>query len=426
MTFVYEPHRGNGSSDRQRDGPTIPSGVWDAMAAAEYRLAMLEARIDHHSDFVVPGDRDAWLVQAAHAYLQHVDVSDTLSLPLLHAFLAHIVLLQSLDVSDRGLGPRVLDRTLANYVRTTFYPAIFSFLGVRLSEVTFRPDLDGRIFEHLLHALVDGHELSSLLGPPAATELDAIWNSLGQDASTYTALSAQFSPVKTKDSAAQIVHSIRLLPLSNDVVDDVLHDIDSVAEIDNDTSNEIEFQSSGVAQSILLCDTHMWHKERTKVPLHHISPQAPKPATEKLRQRKLKNDQRFMKQLQRQAETLTGAKGARLQQQVIAPVGTSRVSSNKSREKVPAQQKSGGKKGQPPLKSADKLRQQIKQAKDVKVQSEAETWWKAQLTEMSKLTPSAQITHLDGLKRNKKADESWLGTRWRRLVMSQPRTQHLS
>ena len=421
MTFVYESHRGDGPSERQAEShPTITSEVWVSTAVAERRLAALETQIGHSFDFLVPGDRDAWLIQAARAYLQHIDANDSLSRPVLHVFLAHAVLLQSLDVSDRCLEPCVLDRALTDFIKTKFYPTMFLFLRARLSGVTFRPDIDGRIFSHLLCAIVDGHELSSLLGPLAATELDAIWNSLGQGASTYAPLSAQFSPMKAKDSTTQVVRSTRLLPLQNDAVADIFRDIDSAAETENVRGEDIGSQSPVVTQSIILRDTHVWHKGRPTVPLHHIGPQAPKPATEKLRLRKLKNDQRFMKQLQRQAETLTGAKGARLQQQVIAPVGTSKVSLNKPREKAPAQPKSGGKKGQPPLKSADKLRQQIKQAKDVKVQSEAETWWKAQLAEMSKLSPSAQITHLDGLKRNKKADELWLGTRWRHSLSCQP------
>jgi len=62
-----------------------------------------------------------------------------------------------------------------------------------------------------------------------------------------------------------------------------------------------------------------------------------------------------------------------------------------------------------PVKSTDKLRQQILIDKENKSSSGAEIWWRAQIKELKGLpSHSARLSHIEALRKGKRAHDGWL------------------
>lgn len=119
-----------------------------------------------------------------------------------------------------------------------------------------------------------------------------------------------------------------------------------------------------------------------------------------------------MASLERQAQTLTGAFGIPLEQQVILSTrSTSRFSSkNDSRPRVITDHatKSSKKAKAERLTSADKIRQANAAKKQSKEDDSNQTWWQDQLKIFSQESVSAQVVLVDNLLRNKRTRDGWL------------------
>jgi hypothetical protein len=81
-------------------------------------------------------------------------------------------------------------------------------------------------------------------------------------------------------------------------------------------------QTTKYRDDTLFSDTQHWHNHKRAILPKHLGGDTAAPMTEWQRNRKLRSDQRFMKNMHDQASTLTGASGAMLQQVKILSVSS--------------------------------------------------------------------------------------------------------
>lgn len=184
----------------------------------------------------------------------------------------------------------------------------------------------------------------------------------------------------------------------------------------------------------------------------HLGGEPPRPKDKKAIYKALRKNQRDMVYIERQASSLTGVKGSKLEAEAVPPTGilisagmlSGAGSKEPSRAATPISEVGGGrpphgpplkgkkgsllntenastrsslggkggrggKKGgkEPVMKSADKLRAQIQTQKTAKTSSDGETWWRNRLEELKNISDLAErIEMLDlQLKNNKRLDD---------------------
>ncbi|GJJ07983.1 hypothetical protein Clacol_002190 [Clathrus columnatus] len=402
LTFIYE-HRRRGIV-LNRDYRLLSATAVEALEFLYMSVENLHRRPNLVHSESLP-NAEQLLIQISSDMLKQAKITATSDITrplaeLQYLFIAFSLILPHLSVQDRarildGINPQLLDILLS-----TFLPRLFMTASVFLNShpsTQFKIDFDGRIFCSFLNYLTlhpqDG--LLTLIGFDNHNKLAEIWNSLGSPEIDLSSFAEQYPPVI---SPAPLKHEtfnqkeFTLLPFDNPVFQEHLGSLDLPVElIHYETNGNHSLSTSAFnGKEVLYEDIHHWHNKKTILPKRLGGSDSKE--NEWLRQKRNRQEQRFMARLQSHAATLLGRN---LEVIVIPPV--KKLKMVKERPTGPTYNK---KEKAPKLSSADKMRQKIAASKAASVVNDALEWWKEQLK-----TPPKTPKELDRLFRNKKAED---------------------
>ncbi|GAA5972085.1 hypothetical protein JCM11641_002488 [Rhodosporidiobolus odoratus] len=360
---------------------------------------------------------------------------------LLYLYLAHILLLPTLSLRSRAQRiPEPSKEAMAALepFLSGFYASLTSAIEALPETEAANPladlDLDGRIFFLLfLEILTTSAEPASfgdLLGPAVSSQLSDLWASLSSAPSPDFALLRAALPNQSTDlpPVPQSLTEATVLPYTQSVFAEHLSSVHVSVSADETVAslpNKLEKDSA-------FTDERGWTNPKPVLPTHLGG--APPPVLDRREKKKRdRKEQRFMAQMQKSAQSLTGAMGVTLKPQPIAAVGKRSVAGTREKEKekekaaksrpasgasTPAgamtptdSEASKGKKEKPKaLSSRDKL---IAENAAKKVQEEGKEnfkWWIERLEDLKDLALPGQISQLEAYQKNKRKDDPWLYT----------------
>ncbi|KAG8825176.1 hypothetical protein FRC19_011970 [Serendipita sp. 401] len=405
---------------------------------------------DEEGNPVRADDVPAWPERGIRHYFSQL--SGTPSPPqlaLAYTFLAHVRLLDTIDLDLRAQPPSTLSPSLVKIVTEGFLPTIFQTLEETMPTDVDEPlQVDGRIYARLVESLIKpGVERSAVLGSGIAAAIDSIWKELELPPVDFGALaqlaSGSSSAADASPERVAEFHEFALYEFSCEVLDENLSSVEAPVKAPN-TFLSVPEPLHEFADSTVFARTKRQLAFRSPLPKHLGGEQA-KPKDRYGMMKLLRKNQRDMVHIERQANSLTGAKGSKLEPEVIAPVGDKAVNvpaatvvapkveipaetpevkgakgkkhgaQNSVASSVPSSpapggkgKKAGGKKEKEPvLKSADKLRMQIESQKKAKALEDGESWWKNRLDDLKNIPElKERIEMIDLQLRNNKRVES--------------------
>jgi len=493
------------SYNKKNREPLSESIIIAATEAAELLASLNSTYSANDPDSSGDSDSDStpsqsllgWPLKAARDYLSNNPPTPPRS-ALLFAFLTHTHLLQTMELSLRSQPAPSLPPDILDLLTTEFLPEFFKSLQKTIpDDVDGAPSIDGRIYGILLNELIpcDSDKLASVIGqdmykavleqwtdeleqppvdfgalrelvrssqPTPKPETEAISKAEWQASESYP------HPASPENAAFQ---EFALYPFTAPVLSEVL----SPQNVQVPTKAVDEFgggpeplERFGPHSDSIFVPSRRHVSTSTRGPPlpRHLGGEQPRPKDRWGLSRMLRKNQRDMVHIERQASSLIGVKGAKLEAEVITPTGiffgagggtgggvsgvlSGATSMEVSREGTPMSDvggsgsggrpiakgkkgvsllpasnhasaqsspaggkggKGGGKKAGgkgPPMKSADKLRAQIESQKKAKVSSDAETWWRNRLEELkniSDLKERIEMIELQ-LKNNKRLED---------------------
>ncbi len=357
-------------------------------------------------------DEESWTPDSAKAFLSTTNSADgPLRRAILWVFLAHGILLRSLPLELRSQAEASLPPALVSTLTKHILPDLLTAFGLCLpNELTTQPPIDGRIFGLLLAQLIKPDAVPlKVLGAENFKTTQTLWSSVTSDAVDFSVLKSfsTSSAGVTKPPAPEF-DDFPLYPFDNQVFNEAFESVAvttrSSTSLDAIPPPLLEFGGTSIFTSST--------RRRTEkaVPPKHLGGDDGKPKDRRAREKMLRNNQRFMRNLERQAKSLTGAKGAPLEQEVITTLGQGGTASGRNtrpstRPGTPDSQAGsrshsiqhqqlaspkGKKAKEPKLSSADKLRAQIAAQKATKAASESESWLAARLKDLSDIQEIAE------------------------------------
>ncbi|KAG8924160.1 hypothetical protein FRC01_011870 [Tulasnella sp. 417] len=413
------------------------------------------------STIPTPHAIETWIETATNEYFQ-VNPIDASGDALFTVFLLHIIILPYVSIGDRSQKPVILHPDLETTLRSHVMPKIFNALNRAFAtdDVKRRPDMDGRIFLNLLAVFTQnpGPNLNfvNLFGCGAADAVGLAADSLyrhveaGRLSFSPSVLSSALGKWHSNEMASLPLPEekpiMALLPFQNGVFDECLKPILSASEAAPPGTTPLQPSTPSPANgtegtseaarwftnSTTFTDDQHWHNNRKitegfqekRLVLYGEKVDDDRPLTKwqlaRMRKNRERRHQVHMRNIHRNAATLTGAKGALLQRLAIPT--TKILIKNLSTHKLPAERRSNQqsltrpkkepKAKEPKLNSTERLRQKIKDEKAIKTLSESEAWWKQQLAHMEKLpTGERKAEYLGRVRKNaKRMEDSWLRT----------------
>jgi hypothetical protein len=381
--------------------------IRDGIAAALKLFASITGKAEEAFEEEVESadDEESWTSDAAKAFLSVTSSADgPLRRTIVWVFLAHSILLRSLPLELRSQPEASLPPALVSALTKDVLPDLLTAYGLSIpNELTTQPPVDGRIFGLLLAQLIQPNSVpEKVLGAEAYKTTQALWSSITSNTVDFSVLktfSTSFAPVSR--APAPVFDDFPLYPFDNQVFNDAFESVAvttrSSTSLDAVPPPLLEFGGNSIFVSS--------RRRRTEraMPPKHLGGDDGKPKDRKGREKMLRNNQRFMRNLERQAKSLSGAKGAPLEQEVITSGGQGGTLSGKntrpntrpgtpdsavgSRSHSTHQQRLASPKGkkakEPKLSSANKLRAQIAAQKANKAVSESESWWVARLKDLN-------------------------------------------
>ncbi|KAH9175040.1 P-loop containing nucleoside triphosphate hydrolase protein [Lactarius sanguifluus] len=371
-------------------------------------------------------DLDIFLKNVLDHLVLHTYERTHLFWELTSLFFLHIMVLQTLPVSERARQLETINDDIETVLIQTFLPDLYSVIAAFVLKSNHFVDIDGRIFVAILHCATSGdhlptHALEALVGPEISSRLETVWKSTNAPPPDLPRLLAYRPTHENSESESSSAASdeedtsFTLLPFHNEVFNDELAAVHvTVADQGQALSSpRLEF-----SQDIPFSDTRHWHaNHRTILPKHQGGEAAN--IGERARRKQLRRDQRFMSQMQRLATTLTGASGKALQQILIPPTGR-KVSEIVDDPSLggPKRGKKEDKKGlathqikgkSNALSARDRIRQEHARDKKVKEDSSSQEWWVEQLRQVERMASrDLKLSALHGLLRNPRTDTGWL------------------
>jgi hypothetical protein len=381
--------------------------IREGIAAALKLFAGITEKVEESFEEEVESadDEESWTSDSAKAFLSTTNGADgSLRRAILWAFLAHGTLLRSLPLELRSQAEASLPPASVSTLTRHILPDLLTAFALCLpNELTTQPPIDGRIFSLLLAQLSQPNAVPlKVLGAETFKTTQALWSSVTSDAVDLSVLKtfSTNSAGVTKSPAPEF-DDFPLYPFDNQVFNEAFESVAvttrSSTSLDAVPPPLLEFGGNSIFTSST--------RRRTEkaVPPKHLGGDDGKPKDRRARERMLRNNQRFMRNLERQAKSLSGAKGAPLEQEVITTIGQGGTASGRntrpntrpgtpdsqagSRSHSIQQQHLASPKGkrakEPKLSSADKLRAQIAAQKATKAASESESWWAARLKDLN-------------------------------------------
>ncbi|OAX34780.1 hypothetical protein K503DRAFT_859002, partial [Rhizopogon vinicolor AM-OR11-026] len=348
---------------------------------------------------------------------------------LLAAFIIHVLILKDISIQDRARRLKPMKSNFLSSLLKSFLPQILRATETVIVSKNISIDIDIRVFLSILHYLseLQDQSLMEIFGPTLAKDAEEIFSKLKLPQLNFSRFREYFLP---HDSYQNPV-PLKLLPFTNRVFDEelsVIHvategithpnPIEHVAssrkelgewddsgseESEDDHPSALSSKTQQYSEDTPFSDTRHWHNHKMPILPKHLGGDTAAPMTEWQRSRKLRSDQRFMKNLHDQASTLTGASGAVLQQMKIPSV-PSLANQRTSKPKVVHTRSSG--KGSVKLSKADAIREQNIAKKESKQESESATWISSRIQEMESLDGIALEKFLQVLIRNPRTREA--------------------
>ncbi|KAG2142339.1 hypothetical protein DEU56DRAFT_793643 [Suillus clintonianus] len=356
---------------------------------------------------------------------------------LLAVFIIHVLLLKNASIQDRARRLVPMKPGLFTLLTKSFLPRIFRATEAVIVTTDTSIDIDIRVFLSVLRYLSEhqAQSLTEILGPTVAKDAEDIFSELKLPHLDFSRLSVFFLP----DDLYKMPVPLKLLPFTNRVFDEELsvvhvaaegvtrpNPVERVASIgeesdewdDSSTSDESADdlpsarspQIKTSREDTLFSDTQHWHNHKMAILPKHLGGDTATPMTEWQRSRKLRSDQRFMKNLHDQASTLTGASGAVLEQLKI-PTVASLMNQRIAKPKVVHARSSGKSTGK--LSKADAIREQNIAKKESKQMSESAAWIASRIQEMESLDGIGLEKYLQVLARNPRTREPSVGVELR-------------
>ena len=233
---------------------------------------------------------------------------------LLYIFMAHILLLPGIPIENRAQPSLQFDAKLTNQLRTSFLPIVFTTLNETQAKHSPIP-IDGRIFLSLLSFFLEHPALSSsqAIGSVVSEQLAAIWKAHKLPVVKLSHLATIWQPAVLELAPASDTQTFGVLPFQNEVFDELLSDVC----VDVDSENQEHDNNVHLEFSKGFNESQHWHNHRRPILPKHLGGEKAPPKDQWFRSRELRRDQRFMAQLERQAQTITGTFGKGLQRIVI-------------------------------------------------------------------------------------------------------------
>ncbi|CAE6542924.1 unnamed protein product [Rhizoctonia solani] len=414
LSFVYERERLVEIADGQPQ-------AWLQISSDASRLCedSLETALPRPTPTSPPDNRLSWLINSTKGML--AESQDPMDEAFAFIFVAAQLALAHMSVQQRALNQCVVDPGISEYLKSSFYPAIFRHLGANLVNPAFFPDLDGNLFLILLNCTLKlpGGSLDDAFGENLAQDVSSAWQTAGLSIPNLGILSSQFA--FTPHQAVKVpLPTLDLLPFSHPVFDKYLPYIATLSEDQKSDEMLKRTRIEALCDGPFVDEKH-WHNDKSILPKHLGGSDDRAQVTDWERRKRLRRDQRFMANLQRHAQTMIGAKGQPIKRIVITEVGASSASSSSRpvkhpkeptpRQPEPKPNKPGkGAKSKPPqLTSAQKLKAKIEAEKQTKKLSEDDAWWKSQLKEIAGLEDMEErFRRVDLVLQGKRAETGWL------------------
>ncbi|CAL1698804.1 unnamed protein product [Somion occarium] len=326
---------------------------------------------------------------------------------LLFAFVAHLLLLPELPIQDRARPTPNLGDSLNERLLSKFLPLIFT--AVETVQATDHPlDIDGRVFIELLLFLMQHPDmpLSEAVGEEVANQLTMLWKLHKLPSANFASLAPRYPHPAPEARDSEEPETFGVLPFHNAVFDDLLSDV--YVEVDE------QEEQSGAAQlefSQAFVDLHHWHNHRRPVLPKHLGGDNPKPANQWQRMRQLRRNQNFMAQLERQANTLTGAFGKTLQRLTITGSSDSTNRRNEQHAQAPSRKQAKAVKES----AAQRIRREHAEKKQAEEDESNQKWWTNELQRLSSMPLSQKVVHIENMLRNSKRanGNGWLAVEMR-------------
>ncbi|KAI0048817.1 P-loop containing nucleoside triphosphate hydrolase protein [Auriscalpium vulgare] len=333
---------------------------------------------------------------------------------LLYAYLVHLLLLDSLSLGDRS-GPVEAWDVESDKVSRAFLLHVYAELVTILAHSTVVLDMDGMVFARLLRFLamhVTITPISSLIGDDIHSRAQSIWSTAAAPKVNLGKLATVLGTASPVEHEAPGPAGYKLIPFQNEFFDAELVSVHvSVSDEPVTSGQRREFSDGTPFQEV----AH-WHNDRRAILPKHLGGEDYKRDEEWQRLKTLRREQWHMRDMQRVAATLTGASGTSLQQIRITPTGRTveEVINSSAGPTRPARPIIEQKGKQPPLRSADKIRQQNADDKKAKDDATSQNWWREQLARMEKMTDAQKDTHVSSLFRNPRSYQvDWLSAEMR-------------
>ncbi|KAH7332992.1 hypothetical protein B0J17DRAFT_771475 [Rhizoctonia solani] len=412
LAFVYE---------RQRLTDVIDEQPEDWVEVSSQAAQLCEGTLEHalptpmrHSP---SNSRRAWLVNSAKDML--AESTNSWDAPVAFVFLAAQLAMVSMSTQQRALHRCLVHKELVEYLESDFYPAMFRHLANNLTGSTFFPDLDGNLFLIMLKSTLKTQKRTpeKIFGADLAGAISSAWVAAGLPLPTLDSLPSRLVNAKQRFPAVS-EPEVELLPFSHPVFDQYLPHI-STMEDDYDSDEQCTRIEALCDEPFL--DEKRWNRDKSFPSDNPGGNENRAPLSNWEKMKKLRREQRFMANLQRHAQTLTGAKGQPIKRIVIVESTASAASSvsrpdrnpkdtgPKSPGAKPNKSGKGGKTKTPQLNSTQKLKAKIEAEKQTKKSTEDDGWWKSQLKEIGAMEDIVErLRRVDLILQGKRAESGWL------------------
>ena len=302
--------------------------MWSVVAAAAKALGDRELRARHDLPVLplatfapqrqqAPTTDEARFAQMLERTISALGVRAVEMKEILFAFLAHLIIVPTLTIQQRAQTLVTLHPLLNEMLVNIFLPA--AFLAVESVLAFGKLEVDGHIFVALLKFAMERADLSpaEVFGDEVCSRLEVLWASTSLGRCEFAALAARFpSPVESSANAVNPQPVRMLLPFTNPVFDEHLAAVrvDVEEEDPPDVVTHLDFDT-------VFNDVYHWHNHKRSILPAHLGGETYQPLDARQRFRMLRSAQRFMKTMERQAQTLTGVFGIPLQRMIIPSVG---------------------------------------------------------------------------------------------------------
>src|ERR1700722_6946896 len=289
-----------------------------------------QIQISPLSPAVTPTSGDQWLIDTSR--LVSARLSSPVDLSLLFLFIAHSLLLEDIPLEDRARPLAPLHKDLNDHICKTFLPTVF--LAGESTSTNLVPHIDGRVFTSLVRCIIANKDkiMEVVIGARTYQRASSIWSSIPLSCPDLIKFAARYQSLPCQEQLdTSGTEPLPHLAFSSDIFDAELSSISVVTDSLSQEETDPPSSHAHLEFGHVFSDTQHWHNVKKAILPSYLGGKSEQPLTAWQRSRALRREQRFMANMQRQAETLMGTFGAILKQIVILPAGSQAANNAKGR-----------------------------------------------------------------------------------------------